>query len=116
MRRRKRSRLTAAYDRRAIAADPAPRPPHPSLSLDRRQIRQGALLREDSCRAASFKAENSYVSTSHLAVDPDGTFAMPRMQPWFQVAVKIATVVAAPPRGGSDAGRLASTAAWAGLG
>jgi len=31
------------------------------------------------------------------------------------VAVKIATVVAARPRGGSQAGRLASTAAWAGL-
>src|SRR5215472_10924376 len=37
------------------------------------------------------------------------------MQPCFQVAVKIATVVAARPRGGSDAGSLASTAAWAGL-
>jgi len=32
------------------------------------------------------------------------------MQPCFQVAVKIATVVAARPRGGSRAGRLASMA------
>ena len=40
---------------------------------------------------------------------------MARMRPCFRGAVKIATVVAARPRGGSDAGRLASTAAWAGL-
>jgi len=33
----------------------------------------------------------------------------------FQVVAKIATVVAACPRGGCRAGRLASTAAWAGL-
>ena len=50
-----------------------------------------------------------------LAADLDGTFAIARMQPCFQAAVKIATVAAARPRGGSHAGRLASTAAWAGL-
>ena len=49
-----------------------------------------------------------------LAADLDGAFAMARMQPCFQVAVKIATVVAARPRGGSHVGSLASTAAWAG--
>jgi len=37
------------------------------------------------------------------------------MQPYFQVAVKIATVVAACPKGGSIAGSLASAATWAGL-
>jgi len=50
-----------------------------------------------------------------LAADLDGTFAIARMRPCFQVAVKIATVVAARLKGGFHAGRLASTAAWAGL-
>jgi hypothetical protein len=44
-----------------------------------------------------------------------GTFAIARMQSCFQVAVKIATVVAASPKGGSHAGSRVSTAAWAGL-
>jgi hypothetical protein len=34
-----------------------------------------------------------------FAADPDGTFAIARMQPCFRVAVKIATVVAARPKG-----------------
>jgi len=38
-----------------------------------------------------------------LAGDLDGTFAIARMQPCFQVAVKIATVVAARLRAGSHA-------------
>jgi len=38
-----------------------------------------------------------------LAGDLDGTFTIARMQPCFQVAVKIATVVPARPRGGPHA-------------
>ena len=34
-----------------------------------------------------------------LAADLDGTFAMARMRPCFQVAVEAATVVAAPSEG-----------------
>src|SRR5262249_61520489 len=74
------------------------------------------LLREGICRAASFKIRELICQYIAVAADLDGTFAIVRMQPCFQVTVKIATVVAARPRGGSDAGSLASTAACAGLG
>jgi len=77
--------------------------------------RYAHLLREVICRAVSFKVENSFDRYIALAADLDGTFAIARMRPCFQVAVTIATVAAARPRGGFDAGSLASTAAWAGL-
>jgi len=67
------------------------------------------------CRAASFKVRELICRCIALAADLDGSFAMARMRPCFQAAVKIAAVAAAGPGGGSDAGRLASTAAWAGL-
>jgi hypothetical protein len=59
-----------------------------------------ALLREDMCRAASLKVRELICPCIAVAADLDGTFAMARMQPCFQVAVKIAAVVAARPRGG----------------
>src|SRR5215467_6857335 len=77
--------------------------------------RYAQLLREVRCRAVSFNVRELICQYLALAGDPDGTFAVARMQPCFQVAVKIATVVAARPGGGPRAGRLASTAAWAGL-
>jgi len=49
------------------------------------------------CRAVSFNVENSFVSTSHWPLTQTALFAIARMQPCFQVAVKIATVVAVRP-------------------
>ena len=72
-------------------------------------------LRQGICYAARLKSRGLIWQYIALAADLDGTFAIARMQPCFQAAVKIATVAAARPRGGSHAGRLASTAAWAGL-
>ena len=52
------------------------------------------------CRAASFKVRELICPSIALAADLDGTFAVARMRPCFQVAVQIAAVVAARPRGG----------------
>ena len=73
----------------------------PITSVDIPIRRYAHLLREGICRAASFEVENSFDRYIALAADLDGTFAMARMQPCFQVAVKIAAVVAARPGGGS---------------
>src|SRR5215468_12228152 len=67
------------------------------------------------CRAASLKVRELICPCIAWAADLDGTFAVARMQPVCRGAVQIATVVAARPGGGPRAGRLASTAAWAGL-
>src|SRR6516225_7681236 len=72
-----------------------------------------ALLWEDICRAASFKAENSFVSTSHWLLTWTALSSWRGCSLVSQVAVKIAAVVAASPRGGSYAGSVASMAAWA---
>ena len=92
-----------------------PPPPRSTGKLGTNIRRYAHLLREGICRAASFEVENSFDRYIASAADLDGTFAMARMRPCFQGLVKIATVGAARARGGSDAGGLASTAAWAGL-
>src|SRR5215468_5513461 len=69
---------------------------------------------QDLRQAPSSQAKGTFIYKRSTAADHRRKPEV-RMQPCFPVAVKIATVVAARPRGGSDAGSLASTAAWAGL-
>jgi hypothetical protein len=47
------------------------------------------------CRAASFKVRELICRRIALAADLDGTFAIAGMRPCFQVAVRIAAVLAA---------------------
>ena len=51
--------------------------------------RYAHLLREVMCRAASFKVRELICPSIALAADPDGTFAVARMQPVFRGAVQI---------------------------
>ena len=65
--------------------------------LPTRQIRRYVyLLREAICRAANFKAENSFVSASHSLLT-QADFRRSEDAARAQVAVRIATVVAACP-------------------
>ena len=66
------------------------------------------------CRAVSFKVRELICQHIALAADPEA-FRHSEDAACVQVAVKITAVVAARPKGGSPAGLLASTAAWAGL-
>src|SRR5215469_2258507 len=75
--------------------------------------RYAHLLREGVCRAVSFNVRELICRYSALAAGLDGSFVIAGVRPCFREAVKIVTVVAARPRGGSDVGSLASTAAWA---
>ena len=62
----------------------------------------------------ALKSGNSFVRASHwLLTQTD--FRRSEDGACFHAAVKIATVVAARRRGGSEAGRLGSAAAWAGV-
>ena len=72
-------------------------------------------MREGICRAASFKIRELICQYIAVAADLDGTFAIVRMQPCFQVAVKIATVAAACRGAALVSAAVASTAAWASL-
>jgi hypothetical protein len=73
----------------------------PITSVDIPIRRYAHLLREVMCRAASFKVRELICPCIAVAADLDGTFAVARMRPCFQVAVQIAAVVAARPGGGS---------------
>ena len=91
-----------------------PRAPAVSTTVCARNP-QGAFITGRHLPCRKLKSREVICRYIALAADPDGTFAIARMQPCFQVAVKIATVVAARLKGGFHVGRLASTAAWAGL-
>src|SRR5215471_5429105 len=104
------SPVPPAHNRAVCMRTAFPLPPIPPAQ----NRRYAHFITQGICRAASFYSQELICRYIALAGGLDGTLAITRMKPCFRVAVRIATVVAARPRGGCHGGRLAFMAGWAG--